>query len=242
MFTGNSSTISKVIVAIYILNIGIYSSFAYSIDLVYRHDSRSPGVIYSEGFQALGENDNILSHVEGVSCLSGTRDSAFVPTTMSYEFAVEFGRDVAPGSSFWVYSIRPTNNFYSTYASLMNAYRSTGIHAFQDTADTFREQYEYMAFAGIESEQILGAWLYRSNGLGVPATRLTYTTNPGYVEDQTVVNPDPYPRYYIPTPSSSLMSCERCVNSTSPMNRAKDSSLPGRIQSCKRLLSMLLSG
>lgn len=211
--------------------------------LVFRTDKRSPEEIYSNGFPSLGENDNILRHVEGESCLSGTGDSAFVATTTSYNFAVEFSQNVPAGEAFWVYSIRPSNNFYSAYNSLMNAYNLSHNEIFRTTADSFREQNEYMAFEGISNRQVMGAWLYRSNGYGIPATRLSYTTNPYYLEEDTDVNPNPYPQYYLPTPSTSisLSSCERCVNSTSPFFKEKKEGIATRVIRCKFFFSIFIN-
>ncbi len=211
---------------------------AQAVDIVYRNDQRPPEIIFQQGFLPLGENDNILSHVEGESCISGTRNSVFVATTTNYGFAENFGRDVPEGDAFWVYSIRPTDNFYSAYTSLMHAYEDSGHEIFRTTADTFLEQREYMAFFGVASTQIMGAWLYRSNGLGVEPSRLSYTTNPYYIEEHTDVNQNPYPIYYIPTPSSSLHSCERCISSMSSIKKGNDLSI--RIIECERLMSTLL--
>ncbi|CAI1891479.1 NAD-dependent ADP-ribosyltransferase [Serratia ficaria] len=230
----------KVITLCFFIFFMIFKSQA--IELVYRSDQRAPEGIYREGFHALGENDNMLTHVEGESCISGTRDSAFVATTTSYIFAERFSWDVRVGEPFWVYSIRPTNNFYSVFSSLIYAYNHSHNEIFRTTAETFRGQGEYAAFGGIASQQVMGAWLYRSNGRGIPATRLSYVENPDYIDDDTDVNPAPYPSYYLPTGSNSLTSCERCINSTSPSLPLdlNEKSLVDKIIFCKQFYSILL--
>ncbi|WP_410529529.1 hypothetical protein H0S68_25460 (plasmid) [Serratia sp. AXJ-M] len=213
-----------------------------AINILYRSDQRAPEEVFRYGFRNLGENDNILSHVEGESCISGTRDSAFVATTTSNTFAERFSRDVRAGDPFWVYSIRPSNNFYSVYSSLMYAYNASHNDIFRRTAETFSEQGEYAAFGGVESRQIMGAWLYRSNGPGVPATRLSYTVNPGYIDEDTHVNTEPYVVYYLPSVTSSLLSCESCVNSSSHSFYIKNNKgdLAEKIIYCKRLFYVIL--
>lgn len=219
-------------------------SMAHAIDIVYRQDNRPPAIIFEHGgFQPLGEDDDILHHVEGISCLSGRRTSAFVATTTEDDVAIGMGRDVQPGEAFWVYSIRATNNFYSAYNSLMYAYSQTNIDIFRDTAQTFAPQREYMAFSGIGTEQILGAWLFRSRGVHTDPERISYTQNPYYVHADTGFNPNPYPHFYIPdsSSSSSLTTCESCVNHASPRIGAAGNNFSKVLIQCKRFTAVMLS-
>lgn len=221
----------------------LFMTKSQAIDLVFRSDKRAPEEIYRTGFPPLGENDNILRHVEGESCLSGTGDSAFVATSTSNDFAINFSQNVPAGEAFWVYSIRPSNNFYSAYNSLINAYNLSRNEIFLTTANSFMEQNELMAFGGISNTQVMGAWLYRSNGYGSPADRLSYTTNPYYVDENTHANLDPYPHFYLPTPSTSisLSSCERCVSSTSSMFKVDRENIAKRIIRCKFYFSLFIN-
>ena len=61
---------------------------------VYRADFRPPEKIFSNGFQALGNNANLRSHVGGYSCsYCKGNNSAFVATTSEKDFAIAWGRD-----------------------------------------------------------------------------------------------------------------------------------------------------
>ncbi|WP_074181129.1 scabin-related ADP-ribosyltransferase [Serratia marcescens] len=216
-------------------------SIAHAIDVVFRQDTRPPAIIFEHGFQPLGDDDDILNHIEGISCLSGRSTSAFVATTTDQSVAVGMGRDVQQGEAFWVYSIRPSDNFYSAYNSLMYAYSQTNINIFRETAQTFAPQREYMAFAGIASEQIIGGWLYRSHGLHTEPVRLSYSENPYYLPENTDVNPNPYTRYHIPSPSSSLTTCESCISHVSSITGARVNIFTTTLIQCKRFTAIMLS-
>lgn len=216
------------------------SNYAIAFDVVFRQDGRSPEVIFNDGFHSLGEDDDILSHVNGESCISGMRNSAFVSTTTDNSVAVEMGQQVRAGDAYWVYSIRPTDTFYSAYNSLMYAYADSNNNIFRETAILFQPQLEYMAFGGIVREQIIGAWLYRSHGMHQLPERLSYTPNPYYEPAGTDVNQNPYRIYYHPSPSSSLVTCDNCLNSSSPFISEEKNKFPLKVIWCKRLTAFML--
>ncbi len=69
-------------------------------NVIYRGDSRGPGVIFKEGFQSQGDNLDLLDHA---SALFGSDQSAFVSTSKSKKVAKQFA-----GSGGFVYEIDAT--------------------------------------------------------------------------------------------------------------------------------------
>ena len=130
---------------------------------VYRADFRDPRLIFQSGFRHIGQNTNILEHVQGTTCSYGPNPStAFVATTSEEAFAVKWGGDQIwidneKGPYVFIYKIRATPAFYSAYDSLLNIYRRTRKKKYQSAADKYQYQKEWLAFNGIQSELIVSA-------------------------------------------------------------------------------------
>ncbi|UGA36174.1 hypothetical protein JOS77_16955 [Chromobacterium haemolyticum] len=85
----------------------LFSSFSFSqpvsrswpVSKVYRADSRPPEDVFKNGFSAWGININFNAHVLGLSGSSGSRDSAFIPTTSAESIAQRFATDLRNVSS-----------------------------------------------------------------------------------------------------------------------------------------------
>lgn len=99
-------------------------------DIVYRADMRSPEEISEQGgfltwaqFEGNTPDNNVANHLEGSSLANST--SNFISTSFSLSSVVNFGSvsylDIAESGNFYIYRIRPNNNFYDINASLLNA-------------------------------------------------------------------------------------------------------------------------
>ena len=165
---------------------------------VYRADFRPPEKIFSNGFQALGNNANLDDHVTGVSCSSSYHNSAFVATTSSKEFAVAWGRDRTAvnckslGEYVYVYTIRATDNFYDAHESLLEAYHNTGDSNYQVLAERFRSQHEWLAYNGIPNNQVKDVDMYKRPGGSENMIFLHSQHNQFYVDAQSHGNPHPF--------------------------------------------------
>ena len=167
--------------------------------IVYWMDYRNPADIFARGFEALGDNDSLEDHVNGKSCKTahGTSTTAFVATTSSKQFAIDWGRDRAflhPGATeFYVYKMQATENFYSAGASLREASRRTGESKYVALADHYDYQKEWLAVGGVPTSQIEMADAYSTPDKSGKVVHLHSEMNPNY--DRTIWgsgNPRPY--------------------------------------------------
>lgn len=162
--------------------------------VVWRVDSRPPGVIFSNGFRESGEDDNLLASMN-----NATNERAYVPTTTNPMFFHDFAHGAALTNYIWVYEIRATGNFYNATGSIEwvrdNPAAPTRIRAVaEDTIDAFRNQQEWSALGGIPREQII-----RGGRLQLSVLEANPTRNPidlvdrwwwfgGYVSADTHAN------------------------------------------------------
>ena len=81
---------------------------ASALDVLYRGDSRDPGVIFRDGFVAPGTNRNVLAHISGESCWYGTVEtrSAYISTTEVEQDARMYGAGIYDQRTY-VYRIVP---------------------------------------------------------------------------------------------------------------------------------------
>jgi pertussis toxin subunit 1 len=184
-----------------------FSFCTYAVQYTYRADSRPPDVVFSEGFQPLGNNDNLYFHVEGITCYTGSRETAFVSTSASRDFSVGWGQLNRPGTTYYVYRIRATNNFYDAYQSLMSGYNNTHDARLFNTARTNRYQEEYSALGGIIPSQIVEAEEFISNGEDALPSFVMGIPNPDYVHENTDSNGNVYPVRDIDTDSDTCTAC-----------------------------------
>lgn len=197
---------------IYGLILLLFSFCSCAVEYTYRVDSRPPGVVFLEGFKSLGNNDNLYLHVEGMTCYTGSRESAFVSTSASRDFSVGWGQLNRPGTTYYVYRIRATDNFYDAYQSLMSGYNSTGNASLYNTASTHRYQEEFSALGGVAASQIVEAEEFNSNGEGAPPTFVMGIPNPDYVNENTQSSGNVYPIHDSDSDSNSD-TCTACVAS-----------------------------
>lgn len=222
----------------------IFSSITMAQTYFYRSDSRAPtgnDGIFNTGFIPWGENDNLLEHVEAASLgeHGGSPTSAFVATSTDSDVAVGVSAsEEGDGTEFYLYEVRPTDNFYSVETSFREWGRADA--GYLEALEDFGDQHEYAAFAGISSEQIRRATLYRiENGIPVPSTVIN---NPHYREETSAANTGPYPHMYPSGDETQFSTTYACANNTAYAS-ANESILLGekggfykKMQKCNALL------
>ncbi len=133
---------------------------------VFRADFRDPVDIFQNGMSSLGENADLIDHVDGRSCNHQQANSAFVATSSelpsTLHWASEQLRTNAEQRSIYVYRIRASSNFYSVYESLMSAFRRSSPRdvRYRQRADRYRFLFEWVALRTIPANQIERATRY----------------------------------------------------------------------------------
>ncbi|MDR5777688.1 MULTISPECIES: hypothetical protein [unclassified Caballeronia] len=91
-------------------------------DFLYRVDSRPPEQIFSSGFESHGDNWDLVQHLNGDSCVSGSRDSAYVAMTGGVDETRRIARQYYSSSAFhgtlYRYEIRADENYYRLRVSV----------------------------------------------------------------------------------------------------------------------------
>lgn len=180
-------------IIIFIFSFTVFSSEAITVKKVYRADSRAPSDVFANGFRAWGTNINFNAHILGYSGRRGTRDSAFIPTTVRLPAAENFAADllnVSPTSTSYVYNIRATDNFYYATETLYNIYNSLGVRVPEEIVQTLATEQEYSAYAYISPEQIESVSIHRRTPDGT--TIVTHELNPNYRAGETHSNDEPF--------------------------------------------------
>ncbi|EBC5529440.1 hypothetical protein C3M26_21680 [Salmonella enterica] len=86
---------------------------------VYRVDSRRPDEIFQNGFEAWGNNYNLIAHVNGASCSTSGSQSGFISTTSNLDAANAIAEQhVAERGVAYIYTIRADNTFYNAAESI----------------------------------------------------------------------------------------------------------------------------
>ena len=196
---------------------------------VYRADFRDPVDIFQNGMSSLGENADLIDHVDGRSCNYQQANSAFVATSSEEQgtlhWASEQLRTNAEQRSIYVYRIRASSNFYSVYESLMSAFRRSSPRdvRYRQRADRYRFLFEWVALRTIPANQIERATRYERDAENrgiVPVGQPQQ--NPGYQSRRTHGNTGPFDAeqidsdevYAVPSNFSGLLtacfaSCSR---------------------------------
>lgn len=132
-------------------------------DVVYHISSRAPADVFLSGFPAEGDDLDLLRYISGASVVDGT--SAYVPSTQIARHAVVFALIFArtfPTVPFYIYLVRPTENFYSVEASMRFAQEALPNPEVREQvravalATQDLENGHWAARGGISPEQIIG--------------------------------------------------------------------------------------
>ncbi|EPC5614617.1 enterotoxin [Yersinia ruckeri] len=193
-----------IVCVVYLFLININASLANPPQTVWRVDTRDFGEVFRYGFSSLGNNDSVLEHLSGSSCRStdsADGDTAFISTTSSYEFALNYAERVLrrinesgiADTTVYIYQIRATDNMYSAEQSLEHLLHSS----VSDNNDEARRILrfapylsEWMTHRRIAAEQIEFATpVYFVRG-GIRNDG--HIPNSRFVRKNTQGNPDPY--------------------------------------------------
>ncbi|EQA1624945.1 scabin-related ADP-ribosyltransferase [Enterobacter asburiae] len=167
------------------------NAYALPVKTVYRADIRTPDEVFSKGFTAWGTNVNYISHILGLSGASGSRDSAFIPTTSNHDIANDFAREraVATGQPYYIYNIRGTDNMYPALESVYDIYDTHNTRVSDDVRATVSREQEYSAYSHISPQQIRSVEILEfSGGQWVINTR----ENPNFIEEDSHTHDGPY--------------------------------------------------
>ncbi|MBD1227854.1 enterotoxin A family protein [Xenorhabdus griffiniae] len=171
---------------------------------VYRMDFRPLEKIIAEGgFRPWGTDDDVAQHVQeeeiepqDEQAPDPANMSAFVATSADQRFAYEWGVEssYAQHEPFYIYSIRPTSNFYSVILTFKYLYQQTNNDKYLELIDDYGHQQEYIAAqGGIDITQVHGVQRYEYD----ISTRTyiksgDFIPNPSYQQAVTVPNAGPY--------------------------------------------------
>jgi len=159
----------------------VFSADAMVVKKVYRADSREPKDVFVNGFRAWGTNTNFNDHIYGRSGRNGSRDSAFIPTTVNLGAAEGFAADllrISPTQTSYVYNIRATENFYYATETINDIYSAFRVRVSQGLSQTLAREQEYSALAYITAEQIESVSIHQRQRDG--SIVVTQERNPNY--------------------------------------------------------------
>ncbi|WP_449544145.1 hypothetical protein [Lelliottia nimipressuralis] len=168
---------------------------ALPVSTVYRADSWPPSDLFRNGFHAWGTHINYNSHILGVSGGRGSRDSAFIPTTSARTSAQRFAIDllnVSQSNFSYVYTIRPTRNFYSALTTMYYLYDNYGQSRYipSETRAMLAREQEYSAYQNIPAQLVRSVVIYSRASDG--SITEVEEFNPYYIQDHTYSNDDPF--------------------------------------------------
>lgn len=162
-------------------------------DTVYRADDRGPDVVFQTGFLPHGTNINVESHLTGWSSgayvLSSNRNSNFISTTIDYDTAVSFaGEHVRSGEYYYVYDIRPTENFYSAEETMNSIANYQQVSLSNELRYLLIGEGEYFSYGEIPNTLIRSVDVYYRNPITHQVTEQGSYSNANYREDDTHTN------------------------------------------------------
>ncbi|MCW2475568.1 MULTISPECIES: enterotoxin A family protein [unclassified Symbiopectobacterium] len=213
-----------------------FSHGAYSTLFFYRYDSVDAEDAFKIGFIPSGHNRNMYEHIRGTSCFEGDATSNFISTSSSEQMSHIMAESATPvGMMYYLYTIRPTSNFYSSVNSLRAAFVRTNDWRFQSTVLDYMHEQEWLALGGIDTEQIYSARAYRSRGPDQQAEFIAEYLNPAYLDADTGPSSG---HYYIPDlpryESSERSACSICsIDSISSMTKRDITDSLSRWKKCR---------
>lgn len=221
-----------------------FSHGAYSNIFFYRYDSVDAEDAFKMGFIPSGHNRNRYQHIRGTRCFEENATSNFIFSSASESMAHVMAESATPvGMLYYLYSIRPTSHFYSSVNSLRAAFVRTTVWCFQSTVLNYMHEQEWLALAGIDTEQIYSARAYRSRGPDQQAEFVAEYLNPAYINAHTWPNSDNYhipdlPRYE----PSERSTCSICaIDSLSSVYKKDVANAIEQWKKCKyKILTVLM--
>lgn len=155
---------------------------------VYRVDTRGPDEVFANGFNAWGNDYNIVAHINGATCSTVGSTSAFISTARSYQAAVGIvERHLEQREVTYLYSIRADDNFYSGPASIDYFQQFSPLSPLSlNSLHMARRADEWDAVDVIPTENIRNVLIVHRDG--TPEA----VSNPRYSNIDTTGNPLPY--------------------------------------------------
>ncbi|MBG6246928.1 MAG: hypothetical protein EKD82_01365 [Candidatus Symbiopectobacterium sp. PLON1] len=170
----------------------LFSGGAYSA-FFFRYSVVPPEQVFQQGFLPLGNNSNVYQHVTGVSCFDRNANSRFISTSSSEFMAMEMANANTPiGSNYYLYRIRPTDNFYNSMNSVQAAMNRTHDERFFEAYLYYMLEDEWFAEGGISPQQIHSAIEYQSHGPHQEATLIREYPNAAYIDADSAPNDTVY--------------------------------------------------
>ncbi|CAK7193074.1 Pertussis toxin subunit 1 [Commensalibacter sp. Nvir] len=172
------------------------SAYAISYRQVYRADTLTPDIVFQKGLQPPGNNMNLEYHVTGWSSSrydSIVRNSAFVSTASTITLPINLIRDIIqPGQYYYLYDIRPTDNFYSVSLSMRDLAEFQHVTLSPELIERMDQENAYVSYGGVPPSLIERAEIfYRDPGTD-QIENVGVRTNPNYVDADTRTNENPF--------------------------------------------------
>lgn len=169
------------------------SGYAKPPPVTYRLSICAPGLVFAHGFTARGQNYDFLSYISGESIDRDT--SGYLVSTSSLNGAINLLRrrlSTHPTERYYLYTARPTSNFYNVARSLDYARDNLPDSPAREQVNTLwlttnwhREEY-WVARDRISPDQILGGQTISIDGRFVHFG--DYIQNPDYIYAPPVVS------------------------------------------------------
>lgn len=151
---------------------------------LYRGDTRTPSLIFREGFKAWGDNLDLHNHIYYGNYL---KDSAYVSTTFNQKSALWFPKHNYKEQSF-LYEINPQTTTVNMEAYLVKAVLNGEVDKFDFLP--FLSEHERAIPSKIEAHDIRGAWqVERQKNLSFKIIKGSYIANPNYKGSVEIVSP-----------------------------------------------------
>lgn len=170
-------------------------------EFVYKASIYMPERVFQEGFHSAGDDENFIQHISGRLCIDD--EDGFISTIANWSFVDQLVRNTLtdeyyefPSSTtLYVYSIRATNNFYSSHTTLdhlVNLEHSPieSMSDLQLSRALLQRSTEYITPVEIEPQLIKEVDIYTINSHGVITVR--HQDNDNYAWDETYANAGPY--------------------------------------------------
>ncbi|UYH51967.1 hypothetical protein N5W20_03680 [Candidatus Kirkpatrickella diaphorinae] len=184
---------SKAAIPLIVTMILTASAYAKPPPVTYRLSSYAPGIVFDQGFTARGENYDFLSYISGNSITEDT--SGYLVSTSSLNAAINILRRrlrTHPDERYFLYTIRPTSNFYNVAQSIEYARDNlpdsparAQVNTLWILTDWHHEEY-WVARDGISPNQIMGGQSISLDGRTVQFGE--YLQNAGYEYAPPVVS------------------------------------------------------
>jgi hypothetical protein len=203
---------------------------AFSYDYLSRADARGPDFIFENGFNAPGDNRNLLQHMEGLSCSIQYVNVGIEPTgyvelndrpgiVHVLRARLQTMRQTENNPIVWRYDILPSPNDYDvarTFAQRINAAANLNLNTGRVAAAHMRAaaQQTWVATTAIAANRIVNAHAFTLNGADVVEIPNMLRLNPYYAARPIVRNEGPLPITTITEGANEPLLRRLVVNNT----------------------------